>query len=351
MSSSASSASSASPRLNKITALLRRLFFPDWLLNRRVRITRPGIVFILLIAAVAGAAFNTGNNLLSLILSMMLAAMPASFMLSEYVIAEVRISREAPEFVTEGLSFRVTYRFGNEKKLIPSFAVCVNESLDNVELMAIATYVKAGREVVLKADAIALRRGRARFHDMTVSTTAPFGWFDKSKRVPFPGELIVLPRADSRDLDRDLIAALGEERPVHKPGRGDQLLGFRAYSRGDPLKDIHWKTTARTGALTVRVNEAEEERKLRIVLGFSTPRPQAPEPLREDAVRRAAAIARAAIEDGWMVRVECQGRGVEFGHGSAHLHDVLVFLALFDDPVSPAGAPLPPSDGPAITIP
>ncbi|HUT53810.1 MAG TPA: DUF58 domain-containing protein [bacterium] len=346
-----SSASSAPPRLNKMLPLLRRIFFPDWLLNRRVRITRPGFAFLFLIVAVAGAAFNTGNNLLYLVLSMMLAAMLASFMVSEYVIAQVRVERAAPEFVTAGVSFRVTYRFKNEKKLIPSFAVCVNESLGSVELMAIAAFVGAGKETVIKASAIAPERGRIRFHDMTISTTAPFGWFDKRKRVPLEGGLIALPRADSSEVDRDQIAARGEERPVHKAGRGDQLFGFRQYTRGDPVKDIHWKTSARTGGLMVRVRESEEERKLRIALNLSAPRPESPEPLREAAVRRAAALARAAIEDGWQVRVEHQARGVDFGHGPAHLHDVLVFLALFDDPASPAGEPLPAAAGPAVSIP
>lgn len=345
-----SSASSASPRFRKILLLLRRIFFPDWLWNRRVRVTRPGLVFLFLIVAVAGAAFNTGNNLLYLVLAVMLAALLSSFMISEYVIAEIRVERDAPSTVPQGVSFRVTYRFRNAKKLIPSFAARITESLGGAEVMAVAGFAAAGREIMVKAPAIAERRGRLSFHGMTISTTAPFGWFAKQKRVPLPGSIIALPRADSREVDRDMIASLGEEKPVHKPGRGEQLFGFRKYTRGDPVKEIHWKTSARTGDLMLREREADEERKLRIVLDLPLSLPEPPDPGREAAVRRAASLAEAAIEQGWQVRIEARGRGVEFDRGAGHLQNILVFLALFDDPTSPAGETLPPSNSPALTI-
>jgi uncharacterized protein (DUF58 family) len=300
--------------------------------------------------AVSAAAFNTGNNMLYLVLALMLAALISSFMISEYSIRDVHITREAPEYVTEGVSFRIGYIFRNDKRLIPTFVIRITELLENEEVMAVVTYIGAGNEVVVKGAAIAGRRGRVRFQSMTVSTSAPFGWFDKSKRTPLTGELVALPRTDPRGIDMEQIAALGDVRPTYKPGRGDELFGFRNYVRGDPVKDIHWKTSARTGELMVREREAEEERKLRIELGISGPRPVERDVMREAAIRRAGSIAEAAIQDGWQVRIEAGGKGVEFGHGPGHLREILIFLALFDDPERPAGKPLPPTDAPALSI-
>jgi len=342
--------SSAPLWLIRFWPAIRRLIFPEWLFNRRVRTTRPGYVFLFLIIAVSGAAFNTGNNLLYLVLAMMLAALLSSFMASEYMIAQIHVTRDPPELVTAGLTFRVSYQFRNDKNLIPSFNVRLSELLGETKVTAVMAYAAAGQEFMVKSSAIAERRGRIKFHDLNISTTAPFGWFHKSKRVPLAGEIIALPRTDPREVDRDLASALGEERPRRKPGHGDQLFGFRKYVRGDPVKGIHWKTSARSGELMVLEREAEEERKLRIELKLSTPNPPVPDPLREAAVRRAASLAEAALNEGWQVRVEANGKGLDFGHGPGHLHNILVFLALFDDPDKPFGRVLPPSEAPAIIL-
>lgn len=309
-----------------------------------------GYIFLGLVLAVTTAAFNTGNNLLYLVAAMMIASMIASFMISEYMIADVFVGRDAPDTVTEGMSFQVTYRVENKKRLVPSFAVRITEMLGGSEAMALVVYVGAGREVTVKGFAIAETRGRLEFHSLTLSTTAPFGWFNKIKRAPLSGEIIAMPRTDPRGIDREKIVDRGEERPMSRPGRGDELFGFRIYARGDPVKDIHWKTSARMKELMIREREAETERKLRLVLDLSGTRPKGDDPGREAAVRRAASLASVAVEEGWQVRVEQEGRGVDFGAGPGHLFKVLLFLALFDDPGELVGNPLPATEAAALKI-
>ena len=277
----------------------RRALFPDWLFNRKVETNRTGYFFLFLIVAVSVAAFNTGNNMLYLVLAMMLGALFSSFLISEYMIAELRVKRSAPEYVTEGVSFRVEYAVENEKELIPSLAVRVTEHIGDFEVSALVAFVGGGSEIKVKGHAIVSRRGRLEVHNMTISTTAPFGWFRKSKRAPISGELVALPRTDPGEVDRDIIAALGEQRPVYKRGRGDQLFGFRKYNRGDPVKKIHWKTSARIGRPMVRESEAEEERRLRIELALPGPMPEERDEVRETTVRKAASVCEAAISDGW----------------------------------------------------
>ncbi len=337
--------------LKEALGIARRVLFPRYLFNRKVEITRTGYMFMGLIAAVSMAAFNTGNNILFLVLGMMIAALIASFSLSEYVLRDVYVSRDAPGHVTEGESFSIRYRVRNDKTLSPSLSLLVSEVIEGERVTALAPYIGAGREISTRCPAVAKRRGRNKMSGMTLSTRAPFGWFNKEKRVPLAGFLIALPRTDPRGFDLEEMFTLGEHSSLAKPGRGDDLYGFRRYARGDPVKDIHWKTSARKGELTTRVREAETEHRLRIVLGLRGPRPETLDREREEAVRRAASLAEAATEQGWQVRVECQGRGVDFGQGPGHLYLILLFLALFDDPEETTGEPLPPSEAAHVEIP
>ncbi len=329
---------------------VRYALIPAWLFNRKVRITRSGAAFVGLVAAVTMAAFNTGNNMLYLVLAMMLGALLVSFMLSEYIIRDIRLDRESPRTVIEGESFRVRYLVENRKALIPSYGLMIGEKLGETPSLAVMPYLRAGGKSVCRGLTLAERRGRLDFHDTVIATRAPFGWFVKEKKVPLSGRLAALPRTDPGQVDRDAMSALGELRPVGKPGQGDELFGFRPYQRGDPVKDIHWKTSARMGELMIRQREAETERRARIVLAVSRTPPPGRDPAREDLVRRAASLCEAMIDDGWTVRVEIAGVGVDYGSSPGHLLAILEFLALFDDPEAPAGEQLKPDDSEPVNV-
>jgi uncharacterized protein (DUF58 family) len=329
---------------------MKPFLFPEEIFGRKSRPTRAGWAYFGTMMVVSAAAFNTSNNMLYLVLGLMLAALLGSFLISEYMVGRVEVTREAPAAVTEGVSFRVAYIIKNQKRVVPSFALRLTDEVDGTEVMAVASYVGGDEAAVVKGAGLLRRRGRVKFGELVLSTVAPFGWMDKQRRVRLAGEVVVLPATAPGAIDREQLASRGEERPRFLPGRGEDLFGFRDYLRGDPLKDVHWKTTARTGALTVREREADEERRLRIVLQLSTTRPAGPDPAREEMIRRAASLSEVAIQDGWQVRIECGTKGLDFGAGPAHLNHLLLYLALFDDPEDPAGEILPTTGVPAVTV-
>jgi len=332
----------------KAWTIIKRVLFPEYLFNRKVRVTKPGMVFLGILAAVAAASFNTGNNMLYLVLAIMLGALLVSFMVSEYVIRDIKIKRIAPERVTRGVPFRLRYKVTNEKSAIPSAGLLIEEEIGRKKAVAAVPYVRAGKNMEVRTTAVTDKRGRARFQNMTVQTSIPFGWFRKTKRIKYEGELISLPRPEPEEVDRESLPTLGDEKPVPRPGRSEEIMGFRAYRRGDPVRDVHWKTTARTGKLTVREREKETELRLRIRL-VSKGAAGVDDSL-EEAVTKAASVAAAALEEGWQVRVETEGRGVDFDSGSGHLSEILYFLAMFDDPETPAGLILPPTDAPPYDL-
>lgn len=333
--------SSALGRLPERWRFLLR-FTPPWLYNRNVRITRSGYGYIGLLTALAIAAFNTGNNLLYLILAMVLAALPVSFLLSEYMIAGLSLRRVVPEMVTAGEEFAVGYVVRNGNRVVPSAGVKIIDRLPGSRTDSFLLYVRPDNETETRARFVLDRRGRRRWEQLDLETASPFGWFRKTRRVKLPAELVALPLPAALPADLELLASIGSERPRNRRGPGEDLFGFRRYQTGDPVRDIHWKTTARTGELMVREREAEEERRLRLELRVSSQRPLRPDSGRETAIGRAAGIAAAALEQGYSVRVEQDGRGIDFVSGAGALTDILLFLALFDEPGEPAWPLLPP---------
>ncbi len=88
--------------------------------------------------------------------------------------------------------------------------------------------------------------------------SAPLGLFFWRKRADVPGEVVVTPKA----LHLEGLpwfrpdARGGEEHPMARTiPHGEMIRSTRDYRSGDPLRSIHWRSTARTGHLVVKETE------------------------------------------------------------------------------------------------
>ena len=79
-------------QLSEMRARVRRWMEPP----RKLRPTRAGWVFFLLLFGVGFAALNTGNNLLYLVLSFLLAFLTLSGVLSESALRGIEVRRRLP---------------------------------------------------------------------------------------------------------------------------------------------------------------------------------------------------------------------------------------------------------------
>ena len=343
-----------------IPAPLRRRL-PGWLWNRQVRTTRQGYIYMGLLIAVGAAATNTGNNLLYLILAMMFAVLFASFLLSEYSLENLWLERELPRRVHAHADFLVTYRLTNRKKRLASYAVLVEDHHD--ERRVKRSEKTPGRTVALFVRVVAQktetavvryrepRRGLSAWENVTFSTRYPFGFFVKSKTVGIPAQVVIYPALAEIEPGVKPPPAVTGETPTRQRGSGGELWKFRDYFSGDSMRWIHWKTSARVGRLMVREHEEERERLVILSLEPARPRPEPDDPARESGISEAAGLARHFLDAGFQVRLEIGQRGVDFGEGPNHLHRLLHFLALFDDPAAPdAGEALAPAQTAAAVL-
>lgn len=103
------------------------------------------------------------------------------------------------------------------------------------------------------------RRGRFRWKGVVVEGTDALGLVGRRRTfMTEETELIVLPRPISVGIELPLASGhgLSENESGANRGAGLDLWGLRAYVPGDPLRRIHWRSSARAGTLLVKEFEA-----------------------------------------------------------------------------------------------
>ena len=230
---------------------------------------------------------------------------------------EVYYTRHLPErrvFTGEEISMRVAL---TNKKLVPLAWIFVEDEIPaelrvvegdidvnvhpNVQTIrhssSMAWYERIHWDYRLKC----VRRGIYRIGPAHLESGDPFG-FLHSRRIQPPAEsLIVYPRVvPLEDLDLPAGRPLGEVRGgaryVQDPSRPS---GVREYQRGDPLKTVDWKATARLQSLQVRTYEPSSSTTMVLVVAVDTMAPywaSFEPPVLERVVSAAASMTGYAVE-------------------------------------------------------
>jgi uncharacterized protein (DUF58 family) len=101
-----------------------------------------------------------------------------------------------------------------------------------------------------------LRRGVIRLDDLQVLLPDPFGLFQRCRKVVTPvTTMIVLPvryPLPPIELPGGAAFKISGESNTNSIGNSGEFVGLRDYRPGDPLRQIHWKSWARTGRPIVK---------------------------------------------------------------------------------------------------
>lgn len=303
---------------------------PDWIRRiwqprRTIWPTRDGWWSLFASVGLGVAAVNTGNNLLYLLSSMLLALVVVSGILSEAVIRRLRLAPALPEELHAGEPAILGATLTNSKRWIPSYSITleVHEAAGGARRYIYLPRIPAGDSRLVTWVATLPRRGRHRLGGARVTTRFPFGIFLKAGQVTLREEVLVYPALHAVSPER--LRELGGTGSVHtrRRGRGDDLHNLRDYRPGDDPRLIHWKSSAKTSALTVRELEAETTLDTRIVLlGGGGPVEI------EAGIAEAASLAVHLLRAGAQVELAGPGVHVPLGRGPAQRRALLTALAL-----------------------
>src|SRR6478672_7572985 len=115
-----------------------------------------------------------------------------------------------------------------------------------------------------------LPRGRYRAGPLHIRLTDPFHLVDVRRSFTATSEIVVSPIVDRlRGVEPPRSMDVGDNAGSHSIGaRGADDASTREYRTGDDLRKIHWRSSARTGALMVRQEERPWQGKLSVLLAL-----------------------------------------------------------------------------------
>jgi uncharacterized protein (DUF58 family) len=169
-----------------------------------------------------------------------------------------------------------------------------------------------------------LRRGSVGVRGLALETGDPLGFFTHRGNGLDSELTLVLPRFKAlaeRPLARELEASVAAPRS----GSGTEMFGVREYQPGDPLRRIHWRSSARHGELIVREFEPPGVQTLGIFCDPSPPTPEAADQI----ARIAASETWDCLRAGGRVMLWSPGAGPSQPNESRSLWSLLEWLARY----------------------
>lgn len=189
-----------------------------------------------------------------------------------------------------------------------------------------------GEEVPLTVELTPLRRGVIRFDDLRLLLPDPFGLFQRCRHITAPdATLLVLPRRyplPPVELPGGAAFKISGEANTNVIGNSGEFVGLRDYRPGDPLRQIHWKSWARTGRPIVK--ELEDTHYPRFGLIVDTHATDRDDTRFEEVISVAASFA-ASLDTGDslldLMFIKNQAHRVTAGRGVERAEKLLEVLA------------------------
>ncbi len=228
------------------------------------------------VLVVALAALNTGNNLLFLILGCLLSVIIVSGVLSRWSLSGIELNLELPDHIFAGEPAQAVIELRNLKPLLPSFALTVGKPPASVkkDVPAIARayqptyfpYIRRNSSARNRVELIFPKRGIYGQKGLLLSSRFPFGFLEKTRKLPAEAEIVVFPSIQATDTFYEVLPLLSGELESYQRGRGHDLYAIRNFVESDNARFVDWKATAKSGALKVREFAREDERRVLIAL-------------------------------------------------------------------------------------
>jgi len=288
-----------------------------------MKLTREGKRFLIATVLIGFAAFNTANNLIYLVFSMMLSILFLSLVILKWNFKglSLKVSHKKPLFAKRISHMNIA--LVNDKKHIPSYSIRVlmPEKVDGyVYFPEIPMVSETEQDVPVFYE----RRGIYRYGDFFIESSFPFLFFQKRFPCACEGEVIVYP--EIKELDTgipDMVKNWHDSSPT-QIGKGDEFSMIREFGYGDDWRRIHWKASAKAAQFMVKEYAAYEPKKLTIILDNLKPHDKE---TFEKAVSLTASMTGRFLNEGYFIRLLTCRKMIPFGNSRDHLFKILDVLA------------------------
>lgn len=228
-----------------------------------IRIRGLGFGYVLVAVVVTVAATNTGNNGLFLVLSLMLAFLAISGIVSRWNVRGLVASLEAPEEIFANRPTRLFFELQNRSRWLARWFLLVSaQSQDRAQLVPMLP--RKGRTRG-NLDYLEPHRGLHKLESVRVVSAFPFGFFTKGQAYGVDLELLVYPEVfDGSGQLAGGSGTAGDDGGA-EAGRGYDLRQLRRFRPGDDPRSIHWKQSAKSGSLIFVERESDQGRRVSVL--------------------------------------------------------------------------------------
>lgn len=308
--------------------------------------------FFLVITIIIGfSAVNTGNNLLYLVFSIMLAVLLSSGIISEASLRGIDVSLRFPEHIFASQETLLDLTLINRKAITPSFSVTVGVLSDleeevkgegigqrvrqlltgpdmakGLRRLGHFSILPGGSRMTQKIAYTFPRRGSYLITGFTVSTKFPFGFLRKTHEREALGEILIYPKMQPFSRFSAALPILSGVIESIERGMSSDLYMIRPYQFRDNLRHIAWKATAKSRQLMVKEFTREDERRITIVLDDRIDVKEGGK--FEKAIEVVASLLEHFTAQGTELRLLTPLERTEFDTGQDHFYEMLKILAL-----------------------
>jgi uncharacterized protein (DUF58 family) len=312
------------------------------------QVTGGGAVFLSIYTVVAFAAWNTGNNLLFLVFSVLSSTLFVALTAGRASLRDLVVTARFPDHIFAGDPAPVIVTVHNTKRLLPSLSVVVEareragadgarrglfsrRGRERKRVLSYFMYVPHRARVEQRVEQTFGARGRVLVTGFELSTRFPFGFFRLRRRLRARDvEIVVYPKPVGLGDELHLLPIDAGQMEAERRGAGHDLHSLREYQPRDDVRHIHWKASARHRRLIVREFTAEDERRVHVVLDTFVEEGEDARARFERAVTQAASLVTHFTEERAEVRLTDGDGESRYGTGREHLYECLRRLALVE---------------------
>jgi uncharacterized protein (DUF58 family) len=265
------------------------------------------------------AAVNTGNNLIYLLVSALLGFMAVSGVLGRGNLSGLRVEFEPPEEVYDGRETLARVRVENPRRFLPAFLIRVALPGTTATFPVVDPAGTAAEAVTVTFRG----RGPQNPPPVQVSSIFPINFFVRRLAVAPSRPVTVFPAPVSCGLPSGSGGEDGRG-DRNSPNRGNEgEISRIADYRGESMKHIHWKLTARQGELKIKELSAVAREPLILDLDAL------PGPHMEARLRCASFLVNRYLREDRPVGLNLGGRAIPPATGRVHKLRLLTELALY----------------------
>ncbi len=324
--------------------------FSPWLRAKGIRmpwrigLTRQGLFFVVAVIVVAMVALMSGNNLIYLILSCMLAAMVIAGLVSRLGLSGLQLTLAFPTHLFAGQPTAAQATLRNLKRWMPSFSIWFGvapsaSGRSHLQMKEVYCPMITGRgESRISVPATFLRRGRFQQGDFRLRSKFPFSFVERRARLRLTKQVYVYPSVDSSTLLKELIEPAAKAWQAPERGDSQDLYRIRTATADDGARFVDWKATARSTDLMVREFTREDRRYAEVVFDARVPGGTVPELLFERGVQLCAALVWRLHHMQAEIRFSCDDVMITAPANSSAVYEVLRQLAMVKLLPQPQGA-------------